>query len=65
MKETYIKPISKIDEFKSVDVCTVSKIEQLHGERDEQNSLTHRVSRGRQQCRPFFLCKKIKKQSQD
>lgn len=34
MKETYIKPISKIDEFKSVDVCTVSRIEQIPGGRD-------------------------------
>lgn len=29
MKETYIKPVSKVDEFKTVDVVTTSGIEQL------------------------------------
>lgn len=34
MKETYTKPISKIDEFETVDVFTASRAEQLPGEDD-------------------------------
>lgn len=34
MKETYIKPVSKVDEFKTVDVVTTSGIEQIPAGRD-------------------------------